>query len=75
MWVYMDNELTVHVLRVLVLPVVVVKVLAYKCVRLDSSINVHLWHVEVVYEVDESLSSGRSKFTTSFLLQGFLQDT
>lgn len=57
------------------LPVVVVEVLAYECVRLDSPVNIHLWHVEVVYEVDESLSVGRSKFTTSFLLQGFLQDT
>lgn len=58
-----------------VLPVVVVKVLAYECVWLDGPINVHLRHVEVVYEVDESLSGRWSKFTTSFLLQGFLQDT
>lgn len=56
-------------------PVFVVKVLAYERVRLDSPINVHLGHVEVVYEVDESFSGRRSKFTASFLLQGFLQDT
>lgn len=55
-------------------PVVVVKVLAYECVRLDRPVNVHLGHVEVVYEVDESLGGRRSKFTASFLLQGFLQD-
>lgn len=55
-----------------VLPVVVVKVLAYECVRLDGPINVHLRHVEVIYEVDEPLSGRRSKFTASFLLQGLL---
>lgn len=54
---------------------VVVKVLADQRVRLDGPINVHLGHVEVVYEVDESLSRRGSKFTTSFLLQGFLQDS
>lgn len=56
------------------LPVVVVKVLAYECVRLDGPINIHLGHVEIVYKVDECLTGRRSKFTTGFLLQGFLQD-
>lgn len=70
---FMQKEILVCI--AFVLPVVVVKVLAYECVRLDGPVNIHLWHVEVVYEVDESLCGGRSKLTTSFLLQGFLQDT
>lgn len=52
-------------------PVAVVKVLAYECVWLDGPINVHFGHVQVIYEVDESLCSSRSKFTAGFLLQGF----
>lgn len=53
---------------------VIIKVLAYERVRLDGPVDVHLGHVEVVYEIDESLSGRGSKFTASFLLQGFLQD-
>lgn len=54
---------------------IVVEVLTYECVWLDSPINVHLRHVEVINEVDKPLGSRRGKFTASFLLQGFLQDT
>lgn len=57
------------------LPVVVVKMLADERVRLNRPVNIHLRHVEVIYEVDEPLRCGRSKFATSFLLQRFLQDT
>lgn len=53
-------------------PVIVVKVLTYECVWLDGPVNVHLRHVEVIYKVDEPLSSRRGEFSTSFLLQGFL---
>lgn len=56
-------------------PVVVVQVLAYECVWLHRAVHVHLRHVEVVDEVDEPFSRWGSKFTTGFLLQGFLQDT
>lgn len=52
----------------LILPVAVIKVLADEGVWLDSPINIHLRHVEVIYEVDKSLGGGRAKFTTSFLL-------
>lgn len=54
---------------------IVVEVLTYECVWLDGPVNVHLRHVEVIYKVDEPLGSGRGKFPTSFLLQGFLQGT
>lgn len=49
-------------------PVVIVQVLTYERVRLDGPINVHLGHVEVIYEVDESLCGRGSKFSTCFLL-------
>lgn len=52
----------------------VVKVLAYKCVWLDRPIDIHLRHVEVIYEVDESLGGRRSKITTRLLFQGLLKD-
>ena len=35
-----------------VVPVLVVKVLLDKGVRLDSAIGVHCWHVHVINEVD-----------------------
>lgn len=68
LWQYESSiNMRVHHVR-LILPVAVIKVLADEGVWLDSPINIHLRHVEVIYEVDKSLAGGRAKFTTSFLL-------
>lgn len=53
----------------------IVEVLADERVWLHCPVTVHLGHVEVVYEIDESFANRRSERTTSFLLQRFLQDT
>ena len=55
------------------LPVVVVHVLAYECVRLHSAICIHLRHIHVVYEVDQSSAAWRSIVAPCFLLKGLFQ--
>ena len=52
---------------------VVVEVLAYECVRLAGPVDVHLGHVEVVDEVDESLGGRGGVVAAGLLLQGLLQ--
>lgn len=54
-------------------PVIVVHVLAYECVRLHRAICIHLGHVHVVYEVDQSPAARRSVVASRFLLEGFFQ--
>lgn len=55
------------------LPVVVVHVLAYECVRLHRAICIHLRHIHVVYEVDQSSAAWRSVVAPCFLLKGLFQ--
>lgn len=55
------------------LPVIVVHVLAYECVRLHSAICIHLRHIHVVYEVDQSSATRRSIVTSCFLLKRLFQ--
>ena len=47
--------------------------LAYQCVRLAGPVDVHLGHVEVVDEVDESLGGRGGVVAAGLLLQGLLQ--
>lgn len=56
-----------------VLPVVVVHVLAYECMRLHRAVRIHLGHIHVIDEVDQSSASWRSIVTPGFLLQGLFQ--
>lgn len=56
-----------------VLPVVVVHVLAYECMRLHCAVRIHLGHIHVIDEVDQSSASWRSIVTPGFLLQGLFQ--
>lgn len=55
------------------LPVIVVHVLAYECVRLHCAIRIHLRHIHVVYEVDQCSAARRSVVTPRFLLKGLFQ--
>ena len=55
------------------LPVVVVHVLAYECVRLHCAICIHLGHIHVVYEVDQSSAAWRAVVAPGFLLKGLFQ--
>ena len=43
-------------------------------VRLDSSIRVHLWHVHIVYEVDQLLGARWAIGLSCLLLQWLLHD-
>lgn len=36
-----------------VLPMPIIQMLAYKCVRLHCAIIIHSWHVHVIYKVDQ----------------------
>jgi len=52
---------------------VIVHMLAYECVRLDRAICIHLRHIHVVYEVDQSSAAWRSIVAARFLLKGLFQ--
>jgi len=45
-------------------PMLVVQVLSNERVRLHSTIGIHLWHVHVVYEIDEFLGARGTKVST-----------
>lgn len=55
------------------LPVVVVHVLAYECVRLHRAVRIHLGHIHVVYEVDQPSAAWRPIVAPCFLLKGLFQ--
>lgn len=56
------------------LPVVVVHVLTYECVRLHRAVRIHLRHIHVVYEVDQPPAAWRSIVAPCFLLKGLFQN-
>ena len=55
-----------------VIPVVVVQVLPKECVRLDSTIRVHLGHVHIINEVHQLLVAWRAIVLPRLLLQWLL---
>lgn len=52
---------------------VIVHVLAYECMRLDGAIRIHLRHIHIVYEVDQSSAAWRSIVAPGLLLKGLFQ--
>lgn len=56
-----------------IVPVLVVEMLSQECVRLHSSVGVHLGHVHVVDEVDETFGAWRAVVAAGFLFERLLE--